>query len=102
MSTAPTLNDDMPRSWEGQLSELLRQHRDLSTRADARSSLGRMSKLAELYAADHPATDGFHTNIRELLRTSLHADLNGDAHAFGRLLVIAKLADRYEWSADPK
>lgn len=55
-----------------------------------------MASVAELYVADHPPTDGFHTNVKELLGTSLQAYLNEDVRAFGNFLVIAKLADQYE------
>ena len=96
MSTAPIIDSDRPRTWEGQFPELLRQYRDFSTRADARSDLDRMASLAELYVADHPATDGFHENTKVLLRTSLQAHLAGDAHAFGTFLAIARMADHHE------
>lgn len=93
--SAPIINDDMPR-WTGQMPELLRLCRNFSTRADARSALDRMASLAELYAADHPAPDGLHTNIKELLRTGLQAHLGGDIRVFSTLLAIAGVADQYE------
>ena len=96
MSTAPIVNDGMPRTWDGQFTELLKQCRNFSTRADAHSALDRMASLAELYVADNPATDGFHTNVKELLRTSMRAYLDGDSSAFGNLLAIARFADQHE------
>lgn len=96
MSTAPIIDSDMPRTWEGQFPELLRQCRDFSTRADARSHLDRMASVAELYVADHPATDGFHENVKVVLQKGVQAYLDGNVHAFGTLLAIARMADQHE------
>jgi hypothetical protein len=96
MSTAPIINADFHPNWEGQFPELLKRYRNFSTRADAHDALARMASVAELYVADHPATDGFHTNIKELLRVTLQAHLSEDPKAFATLLHIAKLADQYE------
>lgn len=97
MSTAPVIDDNMPPTWAGQLTTLLEQCKDLSTRVEAKANLERMAKVAELYIADHPAEDG-HTNARALLRESLQAYLDGDVRAFSRLLHLARLADMYDGS----
>lgn len=96
MSSAPIINNDLRHTWEGQLPELLNRYRGFSTRDDALNCLARMAAIAELYSADRPAADGFHTNIKELLRTGLQAHLGGDVRAFTTLLAIAKTADLYE------
>ena len=96
MSTAPILNDQTHPNWEGQFPEILDRYRNFSTRAEAYDDLVRMAGLAQADAVNYPATDGFHTNIIELMRTTLQAYLAGDHLKFGTVLHIAKLADRYE------
>jgi hypothetical protein len=56
-----------------------------------------MARLAATHVADHPATDGHHTSVEELLRASLQAYLSDDIRsAFSRLRHIAELADTAE------
>ena len=93
---APNLSDDLPATWEGQLRTLLDQYVCFSTRADADSSLNRMATLAEHYATNHTAQEGFHTNIKQTLRTALQAYLERDKDAYTIILHIAKQADRQE------
>jgi uncharacterized membrane protein len=96
MSTAPIIDNNQPPTWEGQLGDLLARYRNFATRAGAQSDLLRMASVAALYVADHPAERDSHTNVEQLLRTALQAHLDGDAHAYTRLLHIAKLADTCE------
>jgi hypothetical protein len=97
MSTAPIIAPELPATWAGQLPELLKKYRNFGTRAEAQGDLVRMARLAALHVADHPATDGYHTSVEELLRASLQAYLSEDIRsAFSRLRHIAELADTVE------
>ena len=97
MSTAPIIAPELPATWAGQLPELLKKYRNFATRAEAQGDLVRMARLAARHVADHPATDGHHTSVEELLRASLQAYLSEDIRsAFSRLRHIAELADTVE------
>jgi hypothetical protein len=58
-----------------------------------------MANVAELYVAEHPATENRQTPVKELLRSSLQGHLGGDTGAYGKLLYIAELADQHEITA---
>ena len=58
MSTAPIITPELPATWAGQLSELLKKYRNFATRAETHGDLVRMARLAARHVADQPATDG--------------------------------------------
>jgi hypothetical protein len=90
MSTTPIT------TWQQQLRSLLYRYEKFETRDDAYRALIQMANVAELYVAEHPATDSRHTPVKEQLRSSLQGHLGGDKGAYGKLLHIAGLADQHE------